>query len=300
MQVANVFKFDDNTSGRTPLCVACEEMLADALDHALSESDQTWFDRHISTCGDCTQMLADAQRGVAWLELLKTPRPEPSAHLMERILAQTSGAALGDSSDLNPVVIGQPAVLPSPLPQRSNLLSFRPRMPRFASWTKSSFEPRLAMTAAMAFFSIALTLNMAGVRLDRLNASDLKPSNLKRTFYEANAGAVRYYDNLRVVHVMESRVDNLRVDDSDTNTSTPSEDRSAPTPEAQPTNSQPDQPQTAPENQAPEQKPEQKPGGGMSRREAPISRPHLLLTEDKIRSNQTTPRKSTTKEGGLV
>ena len=95
MQVAEMIKFDDFSGGgkgkRTAHCIACEEMLADALDQTLAEPDQAWFDRHIAGCVDCSGMVADAQRGAAWLELLKTPRPEPSAHLMDRILAQTSG-----------------------------------------------------------------------------------------------------------------------------------------------------------------------------------------------------------------
>jgi hypothetical protein len=71
-------------------------------------------------------------------------------------------------------------------------------------------QPRLAMTAAMAFFSITLTLNLTGIHLSELKASDLSPSNLKHSFYHANASVVRYYDNLRVVYELESRVNELK------------------------------------------------------------------------------------------
>jgi len=275
--VANLFQFDENQQGRTPLCIACEEMLTDAVDQTLSEADQAWFDRHVAGCMDCSQMVADAQRGAAWLELLKAPRPEPSAALMERILAQTSG----QMPEL-PIVVGQPAMMPAPLARPSNLLAFRPRMPKFASWTNANFQPRLAMTAAMAFFSIALTLNLSGVRLDQLRASSLTPSNLKRTYYEANAGAVRYYDNLRVVRVMESRVDDLR----DAKTSR-DEDRTAPAPapEAKP------EPKAQPEQKP---KPKQQDGGGMSKRESPLDRPRFL------QAGQQKNSKKIVKEGGLV
>ena len=47
----------------------------------------------MAQCGPCSQMLADARRGAAWLEMLRHPAPEPPAALLERILAQTSGAA---------------------------------------------------------------------------------------------------------------------------------------------------------------------------------------------------------------
>src|ERR1039457_1082978 len=73
----------------------------------------------------------------------------------------------------------------------------RPFMPGFTSGR----QPRLAMTAAMAFFSIALTMNLTGVHLQDLRASDLKPSSLKRDFTNANASVKRYYEGLRVVYV---------------------------------------------------------------------------------------------------
>ena len=66
------------------------------------------------------------------------------------------------------------------------------------------------MTAAMAFFAVAVTLNLTGVHLTQMRASDLRPSSLKRSFYQANAHAVRYYDNLRVVYELESRVHDLQ------------------------------------------------------------------------------------------
>ena len=66
------------------------------------------------------------------------------------------------------------------------------------------------MTAAMAFLSITLTMSLTGVRLNDLSRNDLSPSGVRRLVHTTEAGAVRYYDNLRVVHVLESRVENLR------------------------------------------------------------------------------------------
>jgi hypothetical protein len=287
--VANLFQFDENPQSRTPLCLACEEMLTDAVDQTLSPADQAWFDKHVAGCVDCAQMVADAQRGAAWLELLKSPRPEPSAQLMERIIAQTSGT---EAADFAPVVIGQPAVLPvaAPSPQRANLLAFRVRMPRFASFANANFQPRLAMTAAMAFFSIALTLNLSGVRLDQLHASSLKPSNVKRTYYEASADAVRYYDNLRVVRVLESRVDDLRAANSDLQRDdTPA----APAPAPQ----QP-QEQSTPSTDKPAPKQPDNNGGGMTRRESPLPVP-LSDRPRFVNTNSINTPKSTRK-GGLA
>jgi hypothetical protein len=69
----------------------------------------------------------------------------------------------------------------------------------------------------MAFFSIALTLNLAGVRITDLRLSALTPAsmenNLTRQFYGAKSQMVRYYDNLRFVYEVESKMRELRRDE---------------------------------------------------------------------------------------
>jgi hypothetical protein len=207
-----------------PECARCEALLADAVDELLEPAELVWFDLHVSTCMECQEAFAEAKRGAAWLEMLKTPRPEPSAQLLERILARTSGAAMAGfagqtDSGSRPFLLSTapPAPIPMPGTERANVLRFPARhwnlnralrTPRGLS--RLMFEPRLAMTAAMAFCSIALTMNMTGVRLTELHASDLKPGNLRHSYFEATASAARRMEGLRVVHVLESRVDDLR------------------------------------------------------------------------------------------
>ena len=217
-------------------------MLADAVDGLLSTEEQAAFDRHLLGCTACRETLADAKRGAAWMEMLRQHSPEPPAAMLERILAQTTGAqgsvnsaiagtgASGAEGDL----VGMPGGVVGSLPgasaavstsavgvsAASKVLPFPTRLlGRFdlRGVGHTLLQPRLAMTAAMAFFSIALTLNLTGVRLSELRASDLKPSSLKRSMYEANAHVVRYYTNLRVVYELESRVRDLqRSSDNDT------------------------------------------------------------------------------------
>ena len=70
------------------------------------------------------------------------------------------------------------------------------------------------MTTAMAFFSIALTLNLVGVRLTNIRLSDLRPtairSYMERRITTASVPFVRYYDHLRFVYEVQSRVRELR------------------------------------------------------------------------------------------
>jgi hypothetical protein len=266
-------QFGDKPGGNQPgdsaHCAQCEAMLADALDGTLSPADQELFDSHMALCGPCSQLWADAKRGAAWLGMLRESKPEPPAMMLERILAQTSGAHAGGQFAPAPILptalpgMVQPAHVPGvvPTPVYANVLPFHRRATaavRRSSFGQIMLQPRLAMTAAMAFFSIALTLNLTGVRLQDLRAGDLKPSSLKRDFYSANARVVQYYEGLRVVYELESRVHDLQsASDNDATTGSQtapqgaSPDQSAPGSQAQPG-------QATPEKQGPAAQPEQK------------------------------------------
>jgi hypothetical protein len=75
-------------------------------------------------------------------------------------------------------------------------------------------QPRLAGTFAMAFFSISVLLNLAGVRLGDLKAADFKPGNIRATitrdYYTGRAQVIRYYENMRLVYELQSRLRDLR------------------------------------------------------------------------------------------
>jgi hypothetical protein len=185
--------------GRALRCDEWENLLADALDGTLTAADQAAFTRHQNECALCAQMFKETDQGKAWMQYL-TVEPEVPAGLLGKILARTTET---------PGVGVQPGV-GSPgrtQPARSWRRVMLPAV-------RQVLEPRLMMTAAMAFFSIALTLNLTGIKLTQLRAEDLQPSrlraNLTRTFYSTNEQVTKYYENLRVVYEMESRVRELR------------------------------------------------------------------------------------------
>jgi hypothetical protein len=187
---------------RTLLCEEWEALLADALDGSLPPGDTAAFQTHQATCDACQELFTRARQGQEWLHFLHEEPPVP-ADLLSRILASTSGAAAVE------VVNG---AIAQPKPQ-APVLPFWKRVPVPPALRRLA-EPRLMMTAAMAFFSIALTLNLAGVRLTAVRISDLKPSvlrtNLTRQIINSKAGVVRYYDNLRFVYEMEAKMRELR------------------------------------------------------------------------------------------
>ena len=183
--------------GRALRCDEWENLLADALDGTLSAADQAAFTRHQNECALCAQMFKETDQGKAWMQYL-TVEPEVPAGLLGKILARTSETP-GVGIPTGVAVPGLPT---------------RPWRRMMLPAVRQVLEPRLMMTAAMAFFSIALTLNLTGIKFTQLRAEDFQPSrmraNLTRTFYSTNEQVTKYYENLRVVYEMESRVRELR------------------------------------------------------------------------------------------
>jgi len=184
----------------SPACGQWETLLAEALDGLLKPEDEATFSEHMASCASCAALFEEARRGREWLEFL-TPEPEVPAGLLDKLLATTGpGQAAGYG------LVSGPADAAPALPAWQK--------PGFMGWVRRFAEPRLMMTAAMAFFSIALTLNLTGVRLSEVRAADLKPSSI-RSFMErritmASTPIIRYYDHLRLVYEVQSRMRELR------------------------------------------------------------------------------------------
>jgi Putative zinc-finger len=197
-------------SGRPSRVLRCDEwenLIADALDGTLNAADAAAFDRHHGECALCAQMLKEAQQGKAWMEYLAV-EPEVPADLLKKILARTSGHSVAGE---------EPGVAPG-VPQPVHVVPVRSAwhrvLPVVRQVARQAFEPRLMMTAAMAFFSIALTLNLTGIKLTEVRAADLRPARLRATltrqYYSTNEQVMKYYENLRLVYEMEARVRELR------------------------------------------------------------------------------------------
>ncbi len=237
-------------------CEAWEAMLTDALDSTLSAADAAAFTAHSDGCLACGELLEEAKRGSEWLQFLRETPPTPNG-LVERILAGTSG--LPEAGPLLPA--GAAAAIPHQ-PWLGVPLQLLQR---------HMAESRILMTLAMAFFSIALTLNLTGVRLNQLKLSDLKPSALASTvsheYFATSKNVQRYYSNLRFVYEVESRLNEIR-QTTDRPASTPS-----PAGSAQPEPAQPQPAQSQPAQSQPGQTPEHLQPGQKQQPSQPITRP---------------------------
>jgi hypothetical protein len=166
-------------------CTEFDALLADAIDGTLNGQRRELFEEHKAVCAACDTLFAEVSSGVAWLEELE--EVAPPRNLMHNILAATSGAA-------------QHAIQAEP---RSSAWE------RLRRQVGMVFAPvlttRFAMSMGMAFFSITLVLNMAQIRI-----KDLTPHNLSHTFYSSENKLMKYYENMRLVYEIESRVRVLR------------------------------------------------------------------------------------------
>lgn len=177
-------------------CSEFDALLSDALDKILTGPKAQAFQAHAKSCPVCGPLLAEAEMGKRWLEQLV--EVDPPQHLVHNILAATTGI---DTARLHGTAT----------PQMSGF-------DRVSAWAAAAFrpivavakQPRFAMSFGMAFFSLSISLSLAGVKLGDLRHVDLRPSAIRRSYYETSGRVVKYYENIRLVYEMESRLRELK------------------------------------------------------------------------------------------
>jgi len=172
-------------------CGEFDALMAEALDGTLSAAGMATFEQHKNACATCGAMFAEAEAGLRWLETLD--EVEPPANLVHNIIAVTSGRTET---------------------ARAQAVAKQSRWERVRGWVMPHVEPlltpRFAMSMAMAFFSVTMIMNVAGVRVKDFRRVDLTPSGITKTYYESQARVVKYYENIRLVYEIESRVRELK------------------------------------------------------------------------------------------
>ena len=197
-----------NNISSSPACGQWETLLADALDGQLNPGDEAAFTAHMAVCPACAGLFEDARRGREWLDFLST-EPEVPAGLLDKILAQTGPGQVEGYT----LAAGGGSVLPMPVRSAPVFIPAWQR-PGFVGSVRRFAEPRLLMTAAMAFFSISVTLSITNVRLSNLHLANLRPaavrSFMERRLTMASTPIVRYYDHSHFVYEVQSGMRELR------------------------------------------------------------------------------------------
>src|ERR1044071_371516 len=173
-------------------CAEVEALLSDALDGALHGPTLAAFEAHQQSCAACHTMVEEARAGMNLLQALEVA--EPPRNLVHNILATTIGALPSEH------------IVPKPRGE-GWLEKVKGRLaPMFAPVA----TPRFAMSLGMAFFSITMILGIAGFHFADIKHWDLSSKGMRKTYYETQARVMRYYENLRLVYEIESRVRDLR------------------------------------------------------------------------------------------
>jgi hypothetical protein len=196
-------KYEGQNKGENGIqCVDFDARLADVLDGTMSGAELEAFKGHAAACDDCGPLFTQAQRGM--LALKSLVEVEPPLNLVHNIIARTSA--------IDPAM-----ALRMAQPKRSLFGRVREwSSPVLNPVVRVISQPRLAMTTAMAFFSLSLVLNLAGVKISDLRNVDLRPSAITTTasmqYHQTTAKVVKYYENIRFVYELESRMKELTKD----------------------------------------------------------------------------------------
>ena len=180
-------------------CHEFDGLLTDALDGVLTGARLDTFHAHARTCSVCGPLFAEVQAGRNWLKDLT--EVEPPVSLVINILASTTGV---DTQRLRVnVAAPQPRIT---WIERAQAWAFEAVQPIWATVR----QPRFAMSFGMAFFALSVALSVVGVKPADLRSISLRPSALRHTYYNTQARVVRYYENIRFVYEVESRVRELK------------------------------------------------------------------------------------------
>jgi hypothetical protein len=173
-------------------CAEFDALLNEALDATLTGPKLESVQAHARICAVCGPLLAEADAGRRWLKSLA--EVEPPSNLVHNILVATTGHE-------------SKRVAVRTLASTSWTDKFTAWLrPLFAPVLSVSRQPRFAMSFGMAFFSLSISLSLAGVKVSDVRHVDLRPSAIKRTYYETSGRVVKYYENIRFVYEIESRV----------------------------------------------------------------------------------------------
>jgi anti-sigma factor RsiW len=179
-------------------CADIEILLADYQDGTLPADQKSAIESHLATCAACEELARDVAGAVAFMERASVVTAPPE--LVTRILFEISS---GPSST---------AVKPSWVRR-----IFGNRIG--GKFMEPVLQPRYAMGMAFTLLSFAMLGRFAGIEVRHLTLADLDPVKIwsaaedraTRTWQRG----VKYYESLRLVYEIESRVKEWSDDGSD-------------------------------------------------------------------------------------
>jgi predicted anti-sigma-YlaC factor YlaD len=170
-------------------CAELEILLCDYVDGTLRAEERTALETHLSGCAACTQLAADVQGVTAFIE--RVAEADPPAELMTRILhyAPTGRRASAEErTSLSP--------------------SWAKRL--LGGFVHSVLQPRYVMGMAMTILSFSMLARFAHIEPRQLRPADLDPVKVWQGIDDRSHRvwdrSMKYYDNLKLVIEIQSRL----------------------------------------------------------------------------------------------
>lgn len=164
-------------------CAELEILYCDYVDGLLREPEKTALQQHLSSCAACAELARDIDAAVAFIA--KSEKVEPPAELLTRILHD----------------------IPSPKVKPERRSWFRKI---FGGVTDTLLQPRFAMGMVMTMLSFAMLVKLTGISQRPIRPADLNPAKIWVTLddraHRTWDRAVKYYDNMRLVIEVQSRL----------------------------------------------------------------------------------------------
>jgi hypothetical protein len=171
-------------------CAELEILLCDYVDGTLHAAGRTALESHLSGCPACKQLAEDVTGVTAFFE--RVPQAEPPAELLTRILHH-SPMGPGAVAERHPS---------DPAPSWAKRL--------FGGLFQSWLQPRYVMGMAMTILSFSMLARFAHIEPRQLRPSDLDPVRVWQGIddhsHRVYDRAMKYYDNLRLVIEIQSRL----------------------------------------------------------------------------------------------
>lgn len=159
-------------------CAEAEILLCDYVDQTLDAAGKSALREHLDDCTECSELLEDSAGAVSFLGRVAVVEPPPE--LMTRILHEIPSVRQAWWKRI------------------------------FGGWFESILQPRYAMGMAMTVLSFSMIARFAGIQPRQLRPADLDPVKIV-TYVDDRAHrtwdrAVKYYENLRWVLEIQSRL----------------------------------------------------------------------------------------------
>jgi hypothetical protein len=158
-------------------CEQIEERLSDYIERALDAAETQQLEAHLLGCEHCAALTAQLRLTMGGLHALEMA--EPPAHLVDRILEQTSG------------------------PQRR-----RTTAPGLLNWLRPLFRPQIMLGTVAALASLLVTLQFAIPARYRKNG--FTPTevfeSVNRQAHISYGRSLKFVNDLRVVYEIQSRL----------------------------------------------------------------------------------------------